>query len=106
MLKAYDEKVVHLLKGRIQTITPVKRVIVFGSRARGDAVEESDLDVFIEMEKLTPEIRRQLYDIAWEIGFENDRVISLFLTTTLGLAEGLLSANPILKVIEREGVTV
>jgi predicted nucleotidyltransferase len=106
MLKIVDEQVVRLLKERIQKISPIQRVIVFGSRARGDAFEESDLDVFTELPLLTLELRKQLYDIAWEVGFDHDRVVSLLLTTTLELTEGPLSANPILKAIEMEGIPV
>jgi predicted nucleotidyltransferase len=106
MLQIRDAQVVQLLKQRIQAITEIKQMIVFGSRARGDATEESDLDVFIELSELTPALRREIYLIAWEIGFDHGMVISTFLTTTPLLVDSPLSANPILHVIETEGVMV
>lgn len=106
MLKAQDAIIANALKQRVQAITPVERVIVFGSRARGDNDNESDLDVFIELPELTPNIHQHIIDIAWEIGFENGLVISIFLTSTPLLTNSLLAANPILKSIAIEGVVI
>ncbi len=42
-MKVQDSLIASALKLRVKTITPVERMIVFGSRARGDADLESDL---------------------------------------------------------------
>jgi predicted nucleotidyltransferase len=44
---------------------------VFGSRARGDAAPDSDLDVFIELDGCDPELRQRISEIGWEVGFED-----------------------------------
>ena len=106
MLQTQDTQVVQLLKQRIQAITKIERMIVFGSRARGDATQESDLDVFIELPEVTAALRRQIYMIAWEIGFDQGLVISTFLVSTPLLVNSPLAANPILRAIETEGVVV
>jgi len=81
-------------------------VIVYSARARGDASVDSYLDVFIELGELTPQLRRQISDIAWEIGFDEDVVISTFVASSQSLINSPLSANPILKVIQTEGIAV
>ena len=106
MLQPQDSFIVNMLKQRIEHITPVERMIVFGSRARGDAVAESDLDVFIELPELNPSLHRQIIEIAWEIGFDHDLVISVFLTSTSLLVDSPLAGNPILRAIQSEGVAV
>ena len=90
----------------IQAITPVERVIVFDSRARGDATQESDLDIFIELPVLSPNLRQQILDIAWEISFEHEVVISVFLTSTPLLVNSPVAGNPILCTIQSEGIAV
>ncbi len=106
MLQAQDSRIVHMYKHRVEAVTRIERMIVFGSRARGDADNESDLDVFIEVANLPPQMRQQILEIAWEISLEYGVVISTFLASTPLLTNSPLAANPILRAIEIEGVTV
>ncbi len=106
MLQPQDSRIASLFKQRVMAITPVKRMIVFGSRARGDAVKESDLDIFVEVPLITPDLRQQIYEIAWEIGFDNEIVISTLLTSTPLLIKGPFAGNPILRAIEQEGIAI
>ncbi len=76
-----DRNITQVFKSRVKTILPVRDLLVFGSRARGDATDESDLDVFIEVETLTKPLRERIFELAWEVGFEMDRVISTIVVT-------------------------
>jgi predicted nucleotidyltransferase len=40
-----------------------------------EAGEDSDYDVLVILKEVKPSIRRKIYDIAWEIGFEYDVLI-------------------------------
>jgi predicted nucleotidyltransferase len=104
MLAETDRRIVREFQRRLAAIVPVVDLRVFGSRARGDAAPDSDLDVFIELEESTPDLRRRISEIAWEVGFEMDRVISTVVTTSAELEEGAMGANPLVLNVEREGV--
>jgi predicted nucleotidyltransferase len=101
-----DLETARLLKRRIGELAPIRRFVIFGSRARGDAEKESDLDIFVEIPEVTDLLRRKIYEAAWEVGFDSGLVISIFLVSPQLLENSLLSANPILHVIETEGIAV
>ncbi len=104
MLSERDRQVAREFQRRLADIVPVLDLRVFGSRARGDAAPDSDLDVFIELEVCTPELRQRISDVAWEVGFEMDRIISTVVATRDDLEHGAMGANPLVRDVEREGV--
>jgi predicted nucleotidyltransferase len=104
MLAEADRQIAREFERRLAEVVPVLDLRVFGSRARGDAAPDSDLDVFIELEACSPELRRRISEIAWEVGFEMDRVISTVVTTRSELERGAMGANPLVLNVRREGV--
>ena len=61
-----DYEIAKKLKERLSAVVPLIDFKVFGSRARGDADEYSDMDVFLEVESLNKERKERISDIVWE----------------------------------------
>ncbi len=105
-LSPKDNRIVRRPKLRLQKITPINRIVVFGSRARGDASPDSDLDMFIEIPELDADLRSQIREIAWEVSLVEGILISTFVVTSTAITDSPLGANPILRTIEAEGIAV
>jgi predicted nucleotidyltransferase len=73
-MREKDRSIVQDIKRRLpeEMCRHVDRFIVFGSRARGDAPVDSDLDLIALVDKKTPEIEKALDDVAYEVMWDND----------------------------------
>jgi predicted nucleotidyltransferase len=101
MLSIRDAHIARKVKRRLSEIIPVKRLVVYGSRARGTPTKYSDLDLYIELDaKVNSALRRKIREIAWEVSLDSGVVI-----TTL-VASERLKGQPILKAIQAEGIAV
>ncbi len=82
MLQARDSQIANIFKQRVLAVTPARRMVVFGSRARGDATRDLDLDIFVEVSRLDDPLRRKIGEIARETSDEYEVVIAPFVTST------------------------
>lgn len=106
MLTPEDEDVARELRERLSGLVRIEEFRVYGSRARGDAADDSDFDVYLVVESLTPALRERIDEVMFEVGFERDRVVSAIVTTRDQVERGAFGANPLLQVIEQEGIQI
>lgn len=101
-----DYKIARELKRRLANAVEMIDFKVYGSKARGDDDEFSDLDVFIEVVRLDKKTRDLISEIAWEISLENSIVISPLVFSVDETENSPLRASPILRNIKEEGIRV
>jgi predicted nucleotidyltransferase len=65
------------VKKTVVTLDPEAKVILFGSRARGDSRKDSDWDFLILLpHTVSPAQKRKIRDLLYDIEFEADEVIT------------------------------
>ncbi|MEM2914566.1 MAG: nucleotidyltransferase domain-containing protein [Candidatus Bathyarchaeia archaeon] len=105
MLKRYEdalnelrEKLVKELKGG------VKSIIVYGSVARGEATEESDVDIMVVLEEHS--LYKRVSDIVYEVDLKNRTATSIFWATPEELFKYAKNGSPFLESVAEEGVVL
>jgi len=80
------------------------KVIMFGSQARGDATKESDIDLLVILPSLDSKMLNLAFDIAWEVGFDAGKMISVVPAEKNELKR--LAVSPFYRAVKREGIAV
>lgn len=98
--------IVERFKQLVSQRVRIHEVRVFGSRARGTARPESDLDVLVVVDSANHEIDRYISDCAWEAGFAEDIVVVPIVLSLDAVQNGPLRESVFIKTVYREGVLV
>lgn len=86
----------------------VKRLIIFGSRAKGKAAEDSDLDVVALVDERTSKIEKHLEDIAYQVMWDHDfkPIISLKVFTESHFYSAVNKGFSFYRHVQKEGIVV
>lgn len=105
-MKATREYILQSIRRTLRMAAPDARIILFGSRAREDAREDSDWDLLILVEKdelLNEDFDRIAYPL-FELGWELDEYIHPLLYTFKDWEKR--NFTPFHKNIEKEGIVL
>jgi len=105
MMAEQDRRILSEFSARVCERFPEARIWAFGSRARGGAEWDSDFDICIVLNQIDQKVDRWIRDVAWEIGFENDRVITTVLINKEQFEYGPMSESTLVANILREGIS-
>lgn len=103
-LEPYELQALNDLKQSLNHDFQLVDLRLYGSKVRGTAKSDSDIDVMIELEELTPAFSDKVFDMVFDINLRHGVFISAVLFGRKELEEGPMSASPIYKAIERDGV--
>ena len=85
----------------------IHKIVLFGSRARGDSTEYSDMDVLVILDKIGSETDRDyVSECAWEAGFEHGIVIVPVVYTRDEWENSPERSSLLAMAVEKEGVPI
>jgi len=104
-MDAKDLKIVNKFRSLLQERVKLHQLILFGSRARGDAEPDSDMDVVVVLdEPRTLEARDVVSDSAWEAGFDACVVVASVVFTREEWENGPEYYSPFAEAVRSEGI--
>lgn len=103
-MRPEDMQVLTEFSERVRTRFPDAEIWAFGSRARGGASPEADLDVCIVLPDLSEQIDQAVMDVAWEAGFRHGLVISTVTYSAAEFHHGPCRESTLVRSILREGL--
>ena len=85
----------------------MSKVILFGSKARGQGDADSDLDILVIFScPVTTRLRDTVSDTLANINLQNDVVLSSVVVSEKDWADGLIRYLPIYTEVQRDGCEV
>jgi predicted nucleotidyltransferase len=104
-----DEKDTEALKdftGRVRAALGPRLVAfkLFGSKATGRDVPDSDIDVAVVVTEASPALENQILDIAFDVNLAHEVYISPRVIARATLEDPVWRITPFLQTLEREGI--
>lgn len=105
-LKPKDAAAVEEFVLRLRALLGSNRVEVklFGSKATGKDQPESDIDVFVSVEKGSVDVEDQVLDVAFAVNLKHEVYISPRVIDRAILTDPVWSITPFLKAVAEEGI--
>ena len=99
-----ERNVIETFRKLLSKKLKVDQLVLFGSRARGDAAPDSDMDILVIINKPTEDIEEYISSCAWEAGFEYGMVIVPVVYSKKEWESGPDRISLLARAIEMEGV--
>ena len=105
-MNSLEKKIIDVFKSLLNKKFRPPDLILFGSRARGDADPDSDLDVLVIVDDLSPELEDYISECAWEAGFKHGIILMPVVFTRNEWEHGPERYSLLADAIKLEGVNL
>jgi hypothetical protein len=106
-MNALERGILNNFKQRVAARVPLDRMILFGSRARGDADPDSDMDVLVVLDSPVDwPTRKIVSECAWEASVDRGIVLVPVTVWKKEWEEGPESSSLLAIAVDRDGITV
>jgi predicted nucleotidyltransferase len=104
---AADRQLLAECKAAIREVVPEAGLILYGSRARGDAQEDSDYDLLVLVDReVDMDLERAIVDRLVPLEVQTGKVLTVLIYSRSQWDSALYRAMPFHKNVTREGVPV
>jgi predicted nucleotidyltransferase len=101
------EELLKRVKTTVLTFDPHANVILYGSRARGDAAPDSDWDILVLLNiPLDWRLKTAIRNAVYRVELEADEIISTMIHNELDWESPVRRASPIHDAVSREGIAI
>jgi len=105
VLKKNEKEALSELKSHLKQQIPDAKIILYGSKVRGDSKNFSDIDILILVDKkVDRKLKEKIIDIRYDIELKYDVVFGLIIENKEFWGSSLANAMPFYRNVEREGV--
>ena len=107
MLSTKERDLLHICKIAVNKLEPSAEIILYGSRARGEASADSDYDLLIITEKdATLERENRFREAIFPVELDTGRVLTVILISRKEWESPLFNAMPFYKNIKKDGILI
>lgn len=102
-----DKRLLMACKAAVQSIVPDADLILYGSRARGDAQEDSDYDLLVLVDRQTDvELEKAIVDRLFPLELQTGRVLTMLVYNRAQWNSPIYQAMPFHRNVTQEGVVL
>ncbi len=107
-LKHRDRNAVEAFLARVRAeVGPLREpAVVFGSAVRGEATAESDVDILLVLDREDEDVRRKVFDLAFEVFLESDVLVSPLVMSPKRVADWRRAGRRLIRDVQQDGVVV
>ena len=100
-------KALHEVKNCLLAEVSLNRMILFGSRARGDFTASSDVDIIIVVDgPVTGETEDKISECVWQVGFDHGLVIVPVVFSRSEWEDGPMQHSLLAQAVSNDGITI